>query len=219
MCLLQQAAPSVKFLLSKMVLIDSAFNLLDNSGSPCSQGPKVSSSLHPVWLLPQCLPLIPVWRSRMGPIEVTKSQCNPSVFVALPISLSSLSSIHSVCMASAQRTPLPNSPLFPLLCPPCWERVWAASPRVTLAVSQLCFSPSGDSPSSFTGCLLGLHNCSHCSHFGKNISRDFTLFCHKSGTNIINPSAGTNPRGLTPGRCSVLFVAQMIFLWCVRISS
>lgn len=162
---------------------------------------KVSTPLHPVWLFPECLPLIPVWRGRMGPVEVTQSQCNSSASMALPVSLSSLSSTHGVCTASGQSIPSPNSLLFPLLCPPCWERVWAASPRVTLAVSQLCFSSSGDLPSSFTGCLPGIHNCSHRSHFGKNISRDFTLFCQKTGTNIINPSAGMNPSGLAPGRC------------------
>lgn len=153
---------------------------------------KVSSPLHPVWLLPGCLPLIPVWPGWEGWDGTCRGDTEP----VQPLCFHGtahccvLPQQNTMCLRGL--TPPPDSPLFPFLCTPCWEWVCAASPRVTLAVSQFCFSPSSDSPNSFTASLPGIHNCSHHSHFGKSISRVFTLFCHKSVTNIINPSAGTN---------------------------
>lgn len=113
---------------------------------------KVSSSLHAVWLLTECLSLIPVWRAGMGPVEVTQSQCNPSASVTLPIALSSLSTTQGVCMASAQRTPPADSLPSPCCVPPVgrasgllapgslWLCLSFASqvihPALSLAVSQ-----------------------------------------------------------------------------------
>lgn len=109
-------------------------------------------------------------------------------------------------MASPLKASSPDSPLFPLLCAVCWERVCAASPRVTLAVSRLCFSLSSEKHQALS---LPLFQGFTIVHIALTLGRTSAeiLLCPVTNLGQISSIKLQEriPRGLTLARCRFTF--------------